>query len=70
MRPGGRSEIKCLSRLILEVGEEIVKVFVLSRSVVSDSFVTQWTVPGSSVNGISQARILEWVVMSFSRGSS
>ena len=26
--------------------------------------------PGSSVNGISQARILEWVAMSYSRGSS
>ena len=26
--------------------------------------------PGSSVHGISQARILEWVVTSFSRGSS
>ena len=26
--------------------------------------------PGSSVNGISQARILEWVASSFSRGSS
>ena len=26
--------------------------------------------PGSSVHGISQARILEWVTMSFSRGSS
>ena len=26
--------------------------------------------PGSSVRGISQARILEWVVISFSRGSS
>ena len=25
--------------------------------------------PGSSVNGISQARILEWVAISFSRGS-
>ena len=25
---------------------------------------------GSSVHGISQARILEWVVISFSRGSS
>ena len=31
-----------------------------------------WTVapPGSSVHGISQARILEWVAISFSRGSS
>ena len=26
--------------------------------------------PGSSVSGISQARILEWVAISFSRGSS
>ena len=26
--------------------------------------------PGSSVHGILQARILEWVVITFSRGSS
>ena len=26
--------------------------------------------PGSSVHGIFQARILEWVAVSFSRGSS
>ena len=26
--------------------------------------------PGSSVPGVSQARILEWVAMSFSRGCS
>ena len=42
--------------------------------------VTQWcltvcdpmdcSLPGSSVHGISQARILEWVVISFSRGTS
>ena len=38
----------------------------------SDSFVPPWTVapPGSSVHGISQATILEWVAISFSRGSS
>ena len=37
----------------------------------SDSFVTPWTVAcQSSVHGISQARILEWVAFSFSRGSS
>ena len=29
-----------------------------------------WSPPGSSVNGISQARILQWVYISFSRGSS
>ena len=35
-------------------------------------FVTPWTVapPGSSVHGIFQARILEWVAISSSRGSS
>ena len=36
-------------------------------------FETQWTIyslPGSSVHGISQARILEWVAIFFSRESS
>ena len=35
-------------------------------------FATQWTGSplGSSVHGIFQARILEWVAISFSRGSS
>ena len=28
------------------------------------------SLPGSSVRGISQARILEWIAVSFSRGSS
>ena len=35
----------------------------MSYSVVSDSFVTPWTV-GSSVHGIFQARILGWVAIS------
>ena len=29
-----------------------------------------WSLPGSSIHGILQARILEWVTISFSRGSS
>ena len=34
-------------------------------------FATLWTsLPGSSVRGTLQARILEWVAISFSRGSS
>jgi len=28
------------------------------------------SLPGSSVHGVLQARILEWVAISFSRGSS
>ena len=41
--------------------------------VVFDCFATPWTVcslPGSSVHGISQARILEKLAISFSRGFS
>ena len=36
----------------------------------SDSFATPCSPAGSSVHGISQARILEWVAISFSRESS
>ena len=38
----------------------------------SDSLLSHglYSPPGSSVHGISQARILEWVATSFSRGSS
>ena len=44
-------------------------------SEVAQSCLTRWdpvdcSPPGSSVHGILQARILEWVVISFSRGSS
>ena len=42
----------------------------LSHSVVSDSNPMGCRPPGSSVHGISQARILEWVAISFSRESS
>ena len=42
-----------------------------SRSVMSDSWDSlDCSPPGSSVHGISQARILEWVAISFSRGLS
>ena len=43
---------------------------VLSCSVVSDCDSTDCRLPGSSVHGIFQARILEWVAMPSSRGSS
>ena len=46
-----------------------------SESEVAQSCPTLWnpldySLPGSSVHGIFQARVLEWVVISFSRGSS
>ena len=33
-------------------------------------FLTQGSNPGSSVHGVIQARILKWIAISFSRGSS
>ena len=44
----------------------------VSCSVVSDSFATPWAAAcqGSSVHGILQAIILEWIAIPFSRGSS
>ena len=39
-------------------------------SVVSNSATPDCSPPGSSVHGISQAKILEWVTVSFPRGSS
>ena len=41
-----------------------------SRSVVSLCDPMDCSLPGSSVHGILQARILKWVAISFSRGSS
>ena len=44
----------------------------ISHSVMSDSLQPHglYSPPGSSVHGILQARILEWVVIPFFRGSS
>ena len=47
---------------------DTVRVCVLSRVWLFDPM--GYTPPGSSVPGILQARILEWVAISFSRGSS
>ena len=61
----------CLCQLCLGY---VITYFTLkwSWSVVSDSFRPDgWnSPPGSSVHGILQARILGWVAISFSRGSS
>ena len=47
-----------------------VKVKVLSRVRHFATLRTDYSLPGSSVHGIFQARILEWVAISFSRRSS
>ena len=53
----------------------ILLLKVKSESEVAQSCPTlcdpmDWSLPGSSIRGIFQARTLEWVAISFSRGSS
>ena len=60
-----------LNWIILTTNVLKLSLHVLSRSVMSNSCDPMYySLPGSSVHGISQARILEWIAISFSRGSS
>ena len=76
-------KLELISSIVLVLGVQqsysVIWVYMsesVSYSVMSDSlqphglFATPWSPPGSSVHGILQVRILEWVVMPFSRGSS
>ena len=54
-----------LSHPYVTTGKTTVKLFSHVRL-----FVTPWSPPGSSIHGILQVRVLEWVVISFSRESS
>ena len=59
-----------LLRTLTELWGHYVSILHMrTYSVVSDS-LQPYGPPDSSVHGISQARILEWVAISFSRGSS
>ena len=62
---------------MMEVKSDAVENNIVSDQIrtVAQSCPTLWgpmdcSPPGSSVHGILQARILEWVAISFSRGSS
>ena len=60
---------------ILESSGKVISSWKLRKSEVAQSCPTlcdpmDCSPPGSSVHGILQARILEWVAISFSRGSS
>ena len=50
----------------------VIFVILFICSVMTNSSVTPWTValPGFSVHGISQARILEWVAIPFFRDNA
>ena len=52
------------------VGNEVVCVCSVAQLCASLCDPMDYSPPGSSVHGIFQARILEWVDISFSRGSS
>ena len=59
----------------LAVTVVITSYLIVKESEVVQSCPTLWdpmdcSLPGFSVHGILQARILEWVAVSFSRGSS
>ena len=55
----------CVTQLMIKGKWEV-----LNRSVVIHSATPQTCPPGSSVHGILQASILEWVAIPFTRGSS
>ena len=64
--PGTTNDICCLTRF--ECKECLESESEVAQSTLCDP--VDCSLPGSSVHGILQARILEWVAISFSRGSS
>ena len=76
-RQGQRSYFSCdLTPSVTKISRTVSHSFTWSekwsRSVVSDSLRPpgECSLPGSSIHGIFQARVLEWVATSFSRRSS
>ena len=59
----GEYSIKCTKSKLIKESE-------ISQSSPTLCDPMDFSLPGSSVHGIFQARILEWVAISFSRGSS
>ena len=55
---------KCSQSIVNDGGDLVTKLCLTLCDLMDCSL------PGSSVHGILQARILEWVAISFSRGSS
>ena len=57
---------------VMDVSNFFISIFynLLSQSCPTLCDPMDYSLPGSSVHGISQARILEWVATSYSRGSS
>ena len=66
-RGGNNKDYPCFQRIAFSF-RPLGGVCVLSCVLLCDPM--DWSPPGSSVQGIFQAKILEWVAISFSRGSS
>ena len=71
IRKGG---MKKMGKIFLVIQKGIQDTLLNGKSLVDKSRPilcdpTDFSPPGSSVHGISQARIPEWVAISFSRGS-
>ena len=61
----------CFFHYFLHSHKTIVCVFILSHSAMSVSHsLMDYSPPGSSIHGILQARMLQWVAISSSKGSS
>ena len=60
------SQLTCIQIPLQPLDQQLL-LLLFSRQVMSDSL---WPPPGFSVHGVLQARILDWVAISFSRGSS
>ena len=76
-RPRDRTCISCIGRQILHCWaiRETLYMCIVSVSCSGMPYSLwidpkDYNLPGSSVHGILQTRILEWVVISFTRGSS
>ena len=67
---GGLSVVLCVYVCVCLCVSVCVCVCVLTQRYLTLCDPVDCSLPGSSVPGISQARILEWVAISFSRGSS
>ena len=58
-----------LKRIMLWKQRRVLSVWSVAKLCLTLCDLVAWRPPGSSVHGVLQARILEWVAISFSRGS-
>ena len=66
--PGGLTKVLFWGRLKLPLKVKVKSEVAQSCPTLSDPM--NCSLPGSSIHGVFPARVLEWVAISFSRGSS